>query len=94
MPYVRVHIDPDDILDELDPADLIDRLKDLGYIVTKKVQQTGARESTEGQAFIEIESLDHVEHLIDVGLYREARAEALLLIEAQLNRPNTISTVH
>lgn len=79
MPYVSVWVD-DAELSEFDDDDLISELKSRGYQVAKTA--------------IEAEGLERVEHLIGAGFYREAKVEALQIIEAQLGRHNTISAAH
>jgi hypothetical protein len=71
MPYVHVHIDPDDF----DTDDLIEELESRGYTVSKN-------SGTEA-----LGSLDHIEHLAICGQIEIARAEALQLVSKAIGRP-------
>jgi hypothetical protein len=77
MPYI--HID----LDDFDDNDLIEELRDRGYIVAEKV--TGLNHLT-GDELSTALDFNRVEHLAVCGQIDAARAEALQLVSNAIGR--------
>jgi hypothetical protein len=79
MPYVHVHIN----LNDFDVDDLIEELKDRGYVVTEQV--TGLSHlNLEEQA--SVMDFNHIEHLAICGQLDAARSEALELVGQAIGR--------
>lgn len=75
MPYVRVYVDSDDVLEEIDDDDLKTELEKRGYQVSEK-----------GRTIAAVDGLDRVEHLSLCGLTQDAQAEALRLVGDAIGR--------
>jgi hypothetical protein len=73
MPYVEVWVETDDLIDELDDDDLIEKLQSRGYSCFK-------------DAFADRGEFGIVEHLSVCGLVDEARAEALKIVSKAIGR--------
>ena len=73
MPYVNVWIDGDDLIDELEDDDLIEKLETRGYVCYKSGGSSG-------------DGYSSVEHLLDCGMADAARAEALMIVSKIIGR--------
>jgi hypothetical protein len=73
MPYVNVWVDNDDLLDEIDDDDLVEKLNRRGYACFKNGVANGHEFSS-------------VKHLMDCGMINEAKAEAFLIVGRAIGR--------
>ena len=86
MSQVRVYVDVEDVLDELDDDELIAALESRGWRCTKAAI---VHESLSDEP----EGFNRIAHLVNCGLYADAKTEALRMIENEIGKPN-ILTAH
>ena len=79
MSQVRVYVDVDDVFSQVNDAELIAEMESRGYRCAKHAP------------LITLEGIDHIEHLVLCGMYADARHEALVMLEKQIQRPNTLT---
>jgi hypothetical protein len=82
MPYVSVHVDPEDVLDDIDDDTIADHLRAQGYHVarTSSIAHTGASEGI----FLTVDELDRLSTLLMCGQQEAAMEELFGMVSPAL----------